>query len=531
MTPPRGGPEPVLPGLADATSTGRDKPGTYGEILKSTLLVGGSTVLSVGIGIVRTKAMAVFLGPAGFGLMGVFTSIADLTRSVAEMGINSSGVRQIAEAVGSGNAARVARTVFVLRRTAVLLGLFGALLLVLFARPVSSFTFGTDAHAGAVALLSIAVGLRLVADGQTALIQGMRRISELARVGVLGSLFGTLASIPIVYYLRQDGIVPALVAVAAMSVGTSWWYSRKLRVEACVITRAQLGQETASLLKLGLAFMSSGILMMGAAYAVRLIVLQHAGLAASGLYQAAWTLGGLYVGFVLQVMAADFYPRLVGMLADPPGMNRLVDEQAQVSLLLAGPGVIATLTLSPLVVEAFYSGEFAPAVDVLRWICLGMALRVISWPVGYVIVAMNKRALFMGTELAWTLVNVGLSWGCVRAFGLAGAGIAFFASYIFHAALVYALVRRINGFRCSTALWRTGLWFVGSVALVFCGFQALAPAWGLALGALVLVASTAHAARVLLMLAPREQLPSPVQRLQARLARARAHRQDSSKGT
>ena len=43
---------------------------TYGQILKSSALIGGSSVLTIAIGIVRTKATAVLLGPAGFGLLG-----------------------------------------------------------------------------------------------------------------------------------------------------------------------------------------------------------------------------------------------------------------------------------------------------------------------------------------------------------------------------------------------------------------------------------------------------------------------------
>ena len=45
--------------------------------------------------------MALLLGPSGFGLAGLYLSVASVTQSIAGMGINSSGVRQIAEAVGS----------------------------------------------------------------------------------------------------------------------------------------------------------------------------------------------------------------------------------------------------------------------------------------------------------------------------------------------------------------------------------------------------------------------------------------------
>ena len=92
---------------------------SYGQILKSSALIGGSSVVGIGIGMIRTKAMALLLGPAGVGLMGLYSSIADLTQSVVGMGLNSSGVRQIAEAAGSGEAERIARTATVLRRISV----------------------------------------------------------------------------------------------------------------------------------------------------------------------------------------------------------------------------------------------------------------------------------------------------------------------------------------------------------------------------------------------------------------------------
>jgi antigen flippase len=99
---------------------------SYGQILKSSALIGGASVVNIAIGIVRTKVMAVLLGPAGFGLFGLYGSIANLTQSIAGMGINSSGVRQIAEAVGSDNTERIAQTTTVLGRISIFLGVMGA---------------------------------------------------------------------------------------------------------------------------------------------------------------------------------------------------------------------------------------------------------------------------------------------------------------------------------------------------------------------------------------------------------------------
>jgi len=44
---------------------------TYGQILKSSALIGGSSVLSLGLAMIRNKAMALLLGPTGIGLIGL----------------------------------------------------------------------------------------------------------------------------------------------------------------------------------------------------------------------------------------------------------------------------------------------------------------------------------------------------------------------------------------------------------------------------------------------------------------------------
>ena len=486
---------------------------SYDEILKSSALIGGSSVLNIAIGMVRTKAMAMLLGPAGFGLAGLYNSIADLTQSIAGMGVNSSGVRQIAEAVGSDNTERVGRTAAVLRRTSILLGVLGAVLLVIFSRQVSTLTFGSDQHAAAVSLLSIVVLFRLVSAGQGALIQGMRRIADLAKVGVLGALFGTVISILVVYFFREQGIVPSLVGVAAMTIITSWWYSRKVEIQIPSMTVSQVSQEGVALLKLGFAFMASGLMTLGIAYVVRIILLRRVGFEATGLYQSAWTLGGLYVGFILQAMGADFYPRLTASANNNVACNRMVNEQARVGLILAGPGVIATLTFAPVVIALFYSAKFGAAVGVLRWICLGTTLQVITWPMGFIIVAKGKQGLFLLSELAWAIVAATLAWICVKSYGVNGAGIAFFASYVFHGILTYPIVRQLSGFRWSEENKRSGLLLLSLIAVVFCGFYLLPLLLAASIGALAVILSGAYSIRVLLNLVSWEQLPRPLQRL------------------
>lgn len=490
---------------------------TYGQILKSSIMVGGSSAANILIGIVRAKAMAILLGPAGVGLTGLYNSILDVTSTIAGMGVNSSGVRQIAAAVGSGDTNVIARTSLVLRRVSIILGVFGAATLIVFSRQVAALTLGSTKYAGPVSFLSIAVFFKLVSGGQGALIQGMRRISDLAKMGVWAGLVGTIVTVVVIFFLRENGIVLSLACGAGVSIFISWRYSRKIRIHKPSISASELAHDLSGLLKLGTAFMTTGLMTIGSGYVVRIMILRHVGFEGAGLYQSAWTIGCLYVSFILQAMGADFYPRLTASANDNAECNRLVNEQTFIGLLLGGPGVLVTLTLAPLVITTLYSARFHAAVEVLRWLCLGGILQVVTWPMGFISLAKGRQNVFLLSDVSWTVVYICLAWIGVRACGLKGVGIAFFGSYVFHLLITYPIARWLSGFRWSGENKTVGLVFLSAVAIVFAGLYWLPSVWSECVGILATITMASYSLRTLTTLVSPHRLPLPARLLLARL--------------
>src|SRR5690349_19519280 len=126
---------------------------SYREILLSTALIGGSNLISMVFSLIRMKTLALLLGPGGVGLMAMFSSIADVAVALAGMGVNQSGVRQIAQAEGTGERQRIAATMLTLRRTSLVLGLAGGVGLAILAVPAALLTFGSTEYSVAVAVL------------------------------------------------------------------------------------------------------------------------------------------------------------------------------------------------------------------------------------------------------------------------------------------------------------------------------------------------------------------------------------------
>jgi PST family polysaccharide transporter len=279
-----------------------------------------------------------------------------------------------------------------------------------------------------------------ISGGQLALIQGARKIPYLANVNMLGPLWGTLLSLPIIYFLGVRGIVSYLIIMSGTSMVASWWYSRKIRIVEEKTSWHDSFIDAKPLMSLGAALMVGTIIGYGTPYFLRILLIRFLSLDAVGEFQAASILSTVYVGILFKAMATDFYPRLSAASRSDVESCLLVNEQIEAGLLLAIPGVLITLTFAPLVMIIFYSSKFLPAVDVLRWQVLGVLLQVITWPMGYVLRAKAAGGLFVVTELFASISYLVGTWVGIRQFGLPGIGAAFFVYNILYFILIYRIV-------------------------------------------------------------------------------------------
>ena len=252
-----------------------------------------------------------------------------------------------------------------------------------------------------------------------------------------------------------------------MTILTSWWYARKITVVQIILGWRETLREAKGLLSLGLVFMATWLMTTVVMYLIRVFVLRQLGMDGVGLYQAATTLSNLYIGVILGAMGMDFFPRLTAVAEDNKACNRMVNEQTEVGLLVAVPGIMATLTFAPMIIKIFYSASFIPAYEVLRWQILGILLRVVSWPLSFVLVAKGKGSFFFWTELTANAVHIALVWAGMTYFGLKGTGMAFFALYVFYTPMMFIVVHHLSDFRWTAINLRTSVIFSLFIALVF----------------------------------------------------------------
>ena len=82
-------------------------------------------------------------------------------------------------------------------------------------------------------------------------------------------------------------------------------------------------------------------------------------------------------------------------------------------------------------------------MPILRWCLLGALGRVLSWPLGFVMLAKGKGRLYFVSGLLAASFHVAAVYGFSLIYGLEGAGIAFMSLYVFYTALTLLIAHRL----------------------------------------------------------------------------------------
>src|SRR5688500_11931439 len=90
-----------------------DSASSFRQILRSSSVIGGASAANVLLGIIRTKALALLIGPSGIGLLSLYSSVVSTASAVCSLGLGAGGARQIAQAAGDKDEAalRMVRSV------------------------------------------------------------------------------------------------------------------------------------------------------------------------------------------------------------------------------------------------------------------------------------------------------------------------------------------------------------------------------------------------------------------------------------
>jgi len=414
---------------------------SYRQIMKATSIFGGVQVFNIIISVIRSKFVAVLLGPAGMGIAGLLNSTIGFIGSVTNLGLNTSAVKNIAAANTSGDIERVSMVASVLKRLVWGTGILGTMVTLVLSPWLSELTFGNKEYTAAFAWVSVTLLFTQISNGQLVILQGMRRLQFLALANLAGTIAGLFISVPIYFIWGIDGIVPAIILSALASMLFSLLYASKLKILPAKVTKADLSSEGGDMIKMGFILSVNGLIAVGASYIVRIFISRVGGVEQVGLYNAGFAIINTYVGMVFTAMVTDYFPRLSGIASDNAKAKNIINQQAEIALLILAPILTVFLIFVNFIVILFYSSKFVLVDNMIHWAALGIFFKAASWPIAYVFVAKGHTRLYFYSEMTANLYMLafnilGYLWG-----GLEGLGISFLTGYFVYLVQVFLLAR------------------------------------------------------------------------------------------
>lgn len=420
----------------------QEQDASYSHILKYTGVFGGVQGLNIIVSLVRTKLIALLLGPSGMGLASLFNTTVGFVSQATNFGIPMSAVKHLSVLYKEQDEAQLAHYIKIIRAWSLATALLGMLVCVVIGPFLSSHTFAWGDHTWHFILLSPAVGLMAITGGETAILKSMRRLQALAVVQIYAILATLVVAIPAYYFFGQAAIVPVIVLLALISMLLTVRFSYKLYPLQLSGARGMMG-EGMNMIRLGVAFVIAGVMGSGAEMLIRSYLNVHGDLDAVGLYNAGFMLTITYAGVVFSSMEPDYFPRLSSQCREVSSQNQTVNRQIEVSLLLVSPMLAALIIGLPILIPLLFSSEFLPVVAMAQVAVFSMYIKAVSLPISYLTLAKGDSLAYMILEAIYDIVLVVLIMVGYRYWGLFGTGMALSLSYLLDILLVgvYAYVR------------------------------------------------------------------------------------------
>lgn len=415
---------------------------SYTHVLKYTGIFGSVQGLNIIIGLVRNKLVALLLGPAGMGLVSLFNSVITFMSQATSLGLSFSAVKHLSEIFDCGDDRRINHFIKVVRVWCLITAVFGMMLCAILGPILSDKTFSWGDHTLHFILLSPVIGLLAITGGETAILKGARKLRALATIQIYSVFAALIISVPIYFFFGQSGIVPVILLMAMADMVFTIMYSYRyypLNLKGC---HGIIG-EGMPMVKLGVAFVLTGVMGSGAEMFIRSFLNNNAGLDIVGLYNAGYVLTITYAGMVFSAMETDYFPRVSSVNGNIQATNTIVNRQIEVSLLIISPMLAFLILALPIMMPLLYSKSFTIVVPMAQVAVLSMYFKAISLPVAYVTLAHGDSVAYFFLETAYDIILVTLIIVGFNNWGLQGTGLALTVSYLLDLImiLIYAHIR------------------------------------------------------------------------------------------
>jgi O-antigen/teichoic acid export membrane protein len=437
---------------------------SYNNAFKATAIYGGVQFVVLFFQLLKSKSVAILIGASGMGIYGLVTQTITLVSTYISLGLESSAVKNISLADANGDRDYLNSTISVFQRVILITGILGFLFCFSFSYYLSEFVFNNHDYTLTFIITSFSLIFIQLSLGKNTVLQGLRKTTLIAKVGLLSAVSGLIVSVPLYYYFGKKGIPYSITISAILNYFISYYFSKEVILSRVPFNFEIFRTEGKNMIKMGFLISLSSLISIGSSFVLRIYITRTGSLSDVGLYIAGFAIIEGIVGILFNAMAKDYYPRLSTVAESMQERNQVVNQQIEISLLILLPILSFLLISITYFIVILYSIEFLQSAEMIQYIILGMFFRAISWSMGYLLLAKGDSKIFFWSEFISTLYVFSINIIGYKFFGLKGIGYAFILIYFIHTIQIFFTVKVFYSFSTTKNILR--IIAIGTILLV-----------------------------------------------------------------
>lgn len=394
------------------------------SLFKITSLNSLSVVLKIGIGLITSKILAVFVGPSGMALVGNLRNFLTSLENISTLGFQNGIVKYVAENEKSKQEfQKIITTVFI---TLLVIALLLSGILFFNAGYWNTRIFGSNTEYLLVfKALSLVLPFYVMSIFFIAVINGLGKFQKVIGINIIGNTIGLLVSIFMILQFKTVGaLLATIVAPALLFFVTFYLIQKEIKIFQIIKLPFFDFQVLKNLSSYSLMALVSSVFGPIVFLAIRNHIIQDLGIEQAGYWETITRVSTYYMLFVSTILTVYFLPKLAK--ASTFSETKTVFWQYYKFILPLFVLALTVLYFSRyFVVEVIFTKEFLPVTNLFFWQLLGDVFKVCSLILGYQFFAKKLTTAFIITELFSLLLLYFLSLFCIKVFQIEGVVIAY----------------------------------------------------------------------------------------------------------
>ncbi|MCG3656770.1 O-antigen translocase [Aliarcobacter butzleri] len=409
-------------------------------LIKTSLLTAIATAIKILNGLVVTKIIAIYIGPAGLALLASFQNFTSIVMTFATAGLNNGIVKYTAEYSSKIDKRRLWSTSI---RISFIFTAICSFFIFIFNKQLSIYFFQTFDYKDIFTLFSITLFMFSLNTVLLSILNGQKEITKLTMINIFSSFVGLFLTGILTYYYNLYGALVSnvlgqtivLLITIYFLLKTNWF---KIKMFIGKIDNDELKK----LSHFFLMALVSALTIPISQIIIRNYISDNLSLEDAGYWEAIWRISSTFTMFITTILTVYYLPKLASLKTDIELKNELF-YGFKIIIPLTLFCILFIYILKDFIILVLFTKDFLPIKELFFYQLLGDLLKIVSFLVSYLMLAKVMTKLYIYSQIIFSLFFIFLSMFFVKVYGLIGVTMAYFFNYLVYFFVMNIVFRRI----------------------------------------------------------------------------------------